>query len=343
MQRRCARPSTAAHRVARTRFSAAMPSTQQALRLPLALLAAALLLAAAAAPASARSPIRVGIGDQSHEMFDSPHYQALNMKMTRYFFPWNGMHNGWELTKATRFVERAHQSGVSVLLHISTDTFELRKAKLPTVKAYTAELKRIVPYFRARGVKEWGVWNEANHASQPTYRNPVRAAQFFRAMYQVVGSKERIVALDVLDQGGVDRYQRRWFAALSPTYRSRAKIIGLHNYGDVNRVRSTYTALMIRTARRYNRKARFWFTETGGIVEFGRSFRCSTSRAASRTRNVLTLAKRYRGQGVDRVYFYNWTGSGCGKTRFDAGFTTPSGQPRQAYRTLRALLPSYSR
>jgi hypothetical protein len=304
----------------------------------------ALLLAACALPsaASAKSSIRIGIGDQSHAMFDAPAYQALKMKTTRYFFPWNGMDNPDQLARATQFAEKAQTQGVSVLLHLSTDTFVPKKAKLPSVAAYTAQLKRIVPYFRARGVREWGTWNEANHATQPTYRDPKRAAQYFRAMYGVVGSKEKIVALDVLDQGGVDRYEQRFFAALSPTYRKRAKVIGLHNYGDVNRNRTTYTSSMIKAARRYNPSAKFWFTETGGLVEFGKSFPCSTSRAAARTKNVFSLANKYKAF-VDRVYLYNWTGPGCGKTRFDAGLTGPRGEPRAAYNTLKRLLPGYAR
>lgn len=314
-----------------------MPSTFRT-----ALLAFTLAVCALPSAASAKSSIRIGIGDQSHTMFDSPAYQALKLKTTRYFFPWNGMDNAYELGRATQFAEKAQAQGVSVLLHLSTDNFTPKKAKLPSVAAYTAQLKRIVPYFRARGVREWGTWNEANHATQPTYRDPKRAAQFFRAMYGVVGSKEKIVALDVLDQGGVDRYEQRFFAALSPTYRKRAKVIGLHNYGDVNRNRTTYTSSMIKTARRYNPSAKFWFTETGGLVEFGKSFPCSTSRAAARTKNVFSLATKYRAF-VDRAYLYNWTGPGCGKTRFDAGLTGPHGETRAAYDTLKRLLPGYSR
>ena len=197
--------------------------------------------------------------------------------------------------------------------------------------------------FRPLGVKEWGVWNEANHASQPTYKDPKRAAQFFRAMYSAVGSKDRIVALDILDQGGVDRYQAKFYAALSPTYRKRAKLVGIHNYGDVNRKRTTYTAKMIKTSRKYNRSTKFWFTETGGVVEFGKSFKCSTTRAASRTKNVFTLAKKFKSQGVELVMLYNWFGQGCGKDRFDAGLVGPDGQERASLRALKKLAPGYSR
>lgn len=276
-------------------------------------------------------------------MFADPNYQALNMKMSRYFFPWNGMKDPYQVTLATQYMAAARASGVSVLFHISTDNFALKKAKLPSTKAYTAELKKIVPYFRALGVKEWGVWNEANHASQPTYKNPKRAADFFKAMYGVVGSKEKIVALDVLDQGGVDTYQRRFYQALSKTYRKRAKVVGLHNYGDVNRNRTTYTSKMIKESRKYNRSTKFWFTETGALVEFGKSFKCSTSRAGLRMKNVFSLAKKYKSQGVERVLLYNWNGPGCGKQRFDAGLVGPDGTPRANYRALVKLLPGYSR
>jgi hypothetical protein len=307
------------------------------------LVVAAVLFGGAAAPAaSGASPIRIGVGDQSPAMFDAPAYQALKLTTTRYIFPWNGMNNPYELTKATQFVERAQSQGVSVVLHLSTDDFTPRKAKLPTVAAYTAQLRRIVRHFRPRGVTEWGVWNEANHASQPTFRDPVRAAMLFRAMYGVVGDTDRIVALDVLDQGGVERYEQRFYGALSPTFVRRARLVGLHNYGDVNRNRTTYTASMIRTARHANPFARFWFTETGGLVEFGHNFPCSTRRAADRTENVFSLATRNHAF-VDRVYLYNWSGPGCGATRFDAGLTGPHGTPRAAYRTLKRRLPQFSR
>ncbi len=314
----------------------------KALLLPLLAL---LFLGTLAAPASAKSSIRVGIGDQNKDMFDQQAWKDLKLKTTRYFIPWNAMSNPnpYEKDRALAYVRAAQANGVSVLLHLSTDDFTLKKAKLPSVAAYTAEVKKIVAEFRPLGVKEWGVWNEANHASQPTYKDPKRAAQFFKAMYTAVGSKDKIVALDVLDQGGVDKYQAKFYGALTPTYRKRAKVIGIHNYGDVNRNRTTYTSKIIKASRKYNRSSKFWFTETGGIVEFGKSFKCSESRAASRTKNVLSLAKKFKSQGVERVLYYNYFGFGCGKTRFDAGFVGPDLKLRPSYTALKKLLPSYSR
>jgi hypothetical protein len=311
------------------------------------LLPVLILLAALALPgaASAKIPIRVGIGDQQAAMFDQSAFQRAKFKRVRYFIAWNAMDNAGQRQAARAYVLRARRAGIHVFLHVSSDDLRIKRARLPSLAAYRSKVARLVRYFRGLGVREFGTWNEANHASQPTYRSPARAAAYFRTMYRLV--KRRcprcaVVALDVLDQRGVGTYMRRFFGALSRSWRRRATIIGIHNYGDVNRRRTTYTRNMIRTAHRYNGRAKIWFTETGGIVKFGRSFPCSESRAASRLKNMFSLARAYRRRGVQRVYVYNWTGAGC-NARFDAGLTNPDGSPRRGYWTLRAQLAKYAR
>ncbi|QEC48378.1 hypothetical protein FSW04_12905 [Baekduia soli] len=317
-----------------------MPRTR--LLLPLALLLGAL---AAPGAAHARVPVRVGIGDQQASMFDQSAFQRAKLRRVRYFIAWDAMDDDARRLAARAYVLRARRDGFSVLLHISSDDLTIRRASLPSVAQYRAKVGRLVRYFRRLGVREFGTWNEANHASQPTYRSPTRAAQYFRAMYRMVKGRCAscvVVALDVLDQAGVERYMRTWYGALSPTYRRRATVVGIHNYGDVNRRRTTFTRAIIRQAHRFNRSTKIWFTETGGIVKFGSSFPCSTARAASRLKNVFTLARTYRRSGVQRVYIYNWTGAGC-DARFDAGLTAPDGTPRPGYAVLRAQLPGFLR
>ena len=309
----------------------------------LAALAACLVLVPAAA--QARTAVRVGIGDQSAAMFDNSAFQRAKLKRVRYFVAWNAMDNTAARLAARAYVQRARRDGFSVLLHVSTDNLTIKKAKLPSVAQYKSKVGRLVRYFRGLGVREFGTWNEANHASQPTYRSPTRAAQFFREMYRMVKghcSSCAVVALDVLDQTGVERYMQSWYRALSATYRRRATLVGIHNYGDVNRVRTTFTSSIIRQAHRYNGSTNFWFTETGGIVKFGRNFPCSTSRAASRLKNMFKLARTYHSSGVQRAYVYNWTGAGC-NARFDAGLTAPDGSPRAAYTVLRQQLANFLR
>jgi hypothetical protein len=311
-------------------------------RLVLLALLAALLVPAAA---DARIPIRVGIGDQGTAMFDQPAFQRAKFARTRYFVPWNAMDDPAQLARARDYVQTARAHGFQVLLHVSTDDLRIKRARLPSVSAYRSKVGRLVRAFRALGVREFGTWNEANHASQPTYRSPTRAAQYFMELYRLVKpscSGCAVVALDVLDQTGVERYMRTFFGHLSPTFRRRATLVGIHNYGDVNRKRTTFTRNIIHMTHRYNKSARFWFTETGGIVNFGRNFPCSTTRAASRLNNMFSLARTYRTAGVQRIYIYNWTGAGCA-ARFDAGLTAPNGTPRAGYDTVRRQLVNYLR
>jgi len=308
----------------------------------LAALAAVLLFASSA---DARIPIRVGISDQSVAMFDHPDFRAAKFKRTRYFVRWDLMRHESERRQVRSYVLRARREGISVFLHLSTDDFRIKRARLPSVREYRTQVRRLVPYFRRLGVREFGAWNEVNHASQPTYRSATRAADFFREMYRAVKGRCRsctVVGLDVLDQPGVERYMRSFFRHLSPTYRRRLTIVGLHNYGDVNRRRTRYTRAVIRQAHAYNRRARVWLTETGGIVKFGRSFPYSPSRAASRLSTMFSLANRYRRSGIERLYIYNWTGAPR-DARFDAGLTGPDGTPREGYRYLRRKLPGYLR
>jgi hypothetical protein len=322
--------------------------------LPLLALLALLIAAFGAQSASAKSSITVGIGDQSGAMFSQPAYTKLGLKKTRYFVRWDVMSpgNSVALGQATDFVNRAKADGVKVLLHLSTNNFTAKKAKLPTVAAYTSAVKKIVPYFRKLGVTDFGAWNEENNATQPTYNNPKRAGQFFTAMYGVVKkscASCNVVALDVLDQSGVQKYITRFYSSLSKTSRSRAKLVGIHNYGDVNRVRKPLTASMISTTHKYNKTAKFWFTETGGLVSFGPSFTCSESRAALKLKQVFKIATKYKSQGVQRIYLYNWFGttSATGSTdcnpAFDAGLVNADGSTRPGYTTLLTELPLFSK
>src|SRR3954453_14520836 len=178
------------------------------------LLATCVLLVAAPA-AAARTPIRVGVSDQQTSMFAQDAFQRAKFKRVRYFIAWNAMDNSSQRLAARAYVLAARAQGMSVLLHVSTDDYRIKKAHLPSVSAYRSKVGRLVRYFRGLGVREFVSWNDVNHASQPTPRSPTRAADFFREMYRLVKGRCRscaVVALDVLDQAGVDRYMRSFSA-----------------------------------------------------------------------------------------------------------------------------------
>jgi hypothetical protein len=311
-------------------------------RLPTFLLVAALLaVLALPATAAAKTGVAIGIGDQQASMFNQSAYKALKFKKVRYFIRWDAVNQPGVLAQADAFVAGARKTNTRVFMHISTNDFTDKKAKLPSVAQYKRDVGKLIKRYRAKGVKEWGVWNEANHKSQPTYRSPKRAAQFFVAMRGMCKGCT-IVALDVLDQAGVTRYIQRFYAALSRTNRSRAKIVGIHNYSDINRRRTKGTKAILKKVKSYNRRTQFWLTETGGVVNFGGSFPCSETRAASRLTYLFKVTKQLR-RDLKRVYVYNWTGDGCRGKEFDAGLTNPDGSTRKGYATVKKNLSSFTR
>jgi len=314
----------------------------------LALLAVSSVLPAATA--SARSPVRVGIGDENPAMFASAQFEQLGIRRTRYFVPADVMRDGAELARATAFVNAARGAGVSVLLHVSTSDLRANRGPLVSKSRYRTDAGRLVSYFRKLGVRDFGAWNETNHKTEETWNHVDYAASYFKSMYSAVRKRCRscaVVGLDVLDQGGVERYMRSFYGRLSRTWRKRLKVVGIHNYADVNRGHSGATRSIIATARRYNASTRFWFTETGALASFHGAFRYSESRQAARIRNMFSLASRFRSRGVQRVYAYNWFGienGACGVScRFDAGLVDPDGSPRPVLSVFAAKLRGFSR
>ncbi|MDQ3630772.1 MAG: hypothetical protein M3417_05760, partial [Actinomycetota bacterium] len=285
--------------------------------------------------------VAVGLGDQNASMFSAPAYKALKLKKTRYFIGWNAASKPDQLARADAFVRAARSARVKVFMHISDPDFRRNKGKLPSVKQYKSSVGKLVRRYKRLGVKEWGVWNEANHDSQSTFKNPKRAAQYFGAMRSIC-RRCTIVALDVLDQRGVEGYVRRWYAAVPRSQRRFARIVGIHNYSDTNRKRSTGTARIIKEVkRRDSTRTAFWLTETGGVVAFGGFFPCSEKRAANRVAYMFTLAKKFR-RDIKRLYSYNWQGTDC-TTRFDAGLVRLDGTTRPAYDTFKKALRSFAR
>jgi hypothetical protein len=303
--------------------------------LPILLAAAALLPASA----QARTHVAVGLGDQSAAMFSNPHFQSLKVKKARYVVRWDAMRIRAYRDALDAWVAAARARHVRPLVHISTNNLTPKRARLLTTKRYRRDVGRLVRHLRRLGVRDIGVWNEENHKSQPTYRSPRRAAAYYRQMRSLCHGCT-IVALDVLDQAGVERYIRRWFAALPRSYRHKRLIIGIHNYSDTNRRRSRGTSSIIRTVRHYARHARFWLTETGGVVNFGRAWPCSTNRAAHATSYMFRLAHRYD-RYLERLYAYNFFGADC--RGFDAGLVASNGAPRRAYWVFKQRLRSFVR
>jgi len=304
-------------------------------------------LLAVPAVAPAKVNVLVGVGDQNPSMFSNASYQQLKLKRTRYFIEWNAIRDPAELAKADAFVKAARASKIKVLLHISSDDLRPGKARLPSVARYKTAVRALVARYRPMGVTDWGVWNEANHKTQPTFKSPKRAAQFYKAFRTFSCSGCKIVALDVLDQAGVERYIKRWLSAAGSAGR-QAKVIGIHNYSEVNRKKTKGTSKfpgtkrIIDAVRKKNKRARYWYTETGALVKF-ESFKCDEkgTRPVNRLKFMFALAKKFD-RYVERLYSYNWTGADC-LNRFDAGLTKADGSTRPGYLTFRSNLKNFKK
>jgi hypothetical protein len=335
---------------------------------------AVLVIALLPAAAHGARDVRVGIGDQSLALFDDPTFRSADFRQVRYFVHWNTIHERDQRLAMRAWVKKARSQGMRPLIHLSTTDFTPKKAPRPSVSHYKSDVGRLVRYLRRLGVRDFGTFNEANHKTQPTWDSPNHAALYFRAIYRAVRKtctmrSCRVVALDVLDQPGVERYIERFYDRLrSRTWKRRAEIIGIHNYADVNYDTRTRTRGIIKEVRDHNRGANFWFTETGGLVGFGRNFPCDPTspsslrraeeRAADAVDNVFELANTYRGVGVQRIYIYNWFGNTCATNEridpsgrdpdelagFDAGLVRADGTPRPGLDEVRqALRGSFKR
>jgi hypothetical protein len=310
------------------------------------LLAVALLAGmAAAAPttpaAEARVNVAIGLGDQSPAMFASPLFKPLKVKRVRYFIRWDAIEHPHALDAADAYVAAARAAHARVLMHITTNDYRKRRAKLPSVQRYRRAGGALIRRYRPLGVREWGVWNEANHPSEPTWKNPRRAAQFFHTMRTLCRGCT-IVALDLLDTTSSPRYIDRFYRALGRRDRAAARIVGIHAYAETNRHVAGRTETIIRSVRAHNRRATFWLTETGGIVRLLDDWRCSTTRAATALRAMFRLAARHR-RDIRRVYAYSFFGEQPGCTLRDYGLVTWNGKERKGYRVFRRYASGFAR
>ena len=244
-----------------------------------------------AAPASAG--YRVGVGEQNRQMFDSPSWQSLKLERVRYLVPWDYEKHLDQRNEVDHYMLRARAARQDVLV-----TFTARRGcYLPSGRYSKAKVCRAPSasaYRNAFGmfdakfpwVKTYSAWNEINHKSQPTFKSPRTAAGYYNVLRaQARKGKFRVMAADMLDTPGMGRYLAsfRRYAKGSP------KLWGLHNYGDVNRRRTTFTKAMLRTV-----PGEVWLTETGGIVKLLPSFKPSEPRAAARTKAMFRLVDTLR-------------------------------------------------
>ena len=296
-------------------------------------LIAALLSLVVAAPASAK--YRVGLGEQNAQMFDAASWQSLKLKRARYLVPWDYAKHPGQRDEVNYFMSRALANRQDVLVtftarrgcYLPSGRYsKARACRAPSAKAYR---KAFLAFDKAfPWVTTYSAWNEINHKSQPTFKSPKKAAGYYNVLRKYTRKKKiRVMAADMLDTGNMGRY----LATFKRKAKGSPKLWGLHNYGDVNRRRTTFTKQMLRSV-----PGEVWLTETGGIVKLLPSFKRSPKRAAARTKGMFKLVNRYdtRRRGmrskITRLFVYTFYGEDS-SARFDAGLVNPDGSPRPAF------------
>jgi hypothetical protein len=312
------------------------------LKLPLCLLALLVL----AVPATAEAKYSVGIGEQNASVFDNAAWKSAKLKRVRYMVPWDWQKHSDQISYDSYWLSRAKAAKQDVLIAFTAPRgcytkgkyAKRRKAcKAPSPTAYRKQFRafdKAHPWIRT-----YSAWNEINHVSQPTYKSPKRAAQYYNTLRTDCRKRKcRVMAADLLDTSNMLSYLRKFkrYAKGSP------RLWGLHNYQDVNRFTSADTLKLLRNVR-----GEVWLTETGGFAGFGRHFKYSLKRQNKATKWMFKLADRYQSRRsgakakLTRLYVYSWFGLPRTKANkkanpFDAGLVYASGSVRPAYRTFKA-------
>jgi hypothetical protein len=200
---------------------------------------------------------------------------------------------------------------------------------LPTVAQYTQAFTA----FRQRwpSVTEFGPWNEANVLSQPPARNPQAAAQFYNAMVAACPACT-VLGAELLDSTDAPSYVR----AMTPFLATPPKAWGIHNYEDVNHLRTTGTDALLAVTT-----GEIWLTEGAGLVRYFDGQRVTypydEARAADATRFMFDYIDGHLDR-VTRLYYYglqNRTGS---DDNFDTALLRRDGNKRPAWDIVAARL-----
>ena len=321
----------AERRVPAARAAALVPAER---RLPavLALAALALCLAAAAPAAGAAPPERpflVGLGDQKPSTFRDPRIAPLQIDRARLVVPWDAIFRAPETVDT--WLREARAAGMTPLVSLGRgidDKCPQSPCRAPAVSEVAAAfdaLRAAHPW-----MTEFGVWNEANHESQPTAHRPGLAAQYYNALRARCPACT-IVAADVLG----DRTMLDWLLDFKAALTTPATLWGLHNWTDVTDGETTSTDTLLNLV-----DGEVWLTETGGVVRFtggdGTHRRPYDEQRAARAVRFAWDSAAQRAARIRRVYFYNWR---AGEWElFDAGLVNFDGSARPSLHALAELL-----
>jgi hypothetical protein len=251
----------------------------------------------------------------------------LGVKIDRYVMPWDAIYHAQEIAEADAWLTTAHAEGVQVLISFDHSAYE--PLDLPSVAEYIHAVSHIMA--RYPWVRDYSTWNEETHSTEPTNKNPTRAAQYYNALTKACRGCT-IVAAEVLDEAREVSWVRTFLLTAH-----HPRLWGLHPYSDLNLGQTSRTEELLSLVQ-----GDIWFTEVGGLVWRYNSPTKSfvdegTGYAATAASHLLSLARI--SPRITRVYYYQWRNAvplttarrEHGLVTWDSGLVNPNCSIRPAF------------
>ncbi|HEX3692011.1 MAG TPA: hypothetical protein VHU13_01600 [Solirubrobacteraceae bacterium] len=293
-------------------------------------LLACLFVGALASAAGAGAQVGFGLADYEARNFSDPRVGELGIHLARDVVPWDvalrksGRIGMSEWLKAAR----AHRL-IPFITFESASNGHRAPSPGQYLHAFLA-FRKLYPW-----VKEFSPWDEANHSSQPIYRNPHLGAEYYDELAAHC-SGCLVTAPDLLDS---DANFERWALEFAHYAHPYPKVWPFNPYTSVSVNSSSRIEQMLSAVR-----GQIWFSEVGGVVWWkfrGRLIYHGPAYAARVTHTIFDLARL--SPRIDRIYYYHWRSPGIPghaphKARWDSGLIDPYGKARPALWVVAELL-----
>jgi len=137
---------------------------------------------------TADASLRVGVSEQSAEMFATPAWQSLGLRHVRYLVPWDWAASDRQQAEVDAYMTAARADGQDVLVTFTArrGCFDGRRysrervCRAPSANAYRTAVRAFDD--RYPWVRTYSAWNEVNHVSQPTFAHPRLAVRYYRVL-----------------------------------------------------------------------------------------------------------------------------------------------------------------
>ena len=202
---------------------------------------------------------------------------------------------------------------------------------LPT----SAQFSQVVDKLRARYpfVTDFAAWNEANHAGQPSFKQPGRGRRSSTRSCATKCPTCNVLPASLLDNPNLVPWTLQLRKAILKLRHARAAHLGPAQLLRRQPAKDTSTRALLAAV-----KGKVWITESGGVVyatsPTASKFPQGAAYAGKVAKFILGPLIRANPR-IERVYFYNW------KPRrhvasWDSGLVSAFGQPRPAYQVIKS-------